>query len=748
MHFSRTLKKATYEPWKSDYIDYAKLKHLLREDAPDDDQQDWTDDDESKFVEELVNVQLEKVDSFQEKTYKSLEERLSGCENRLEEFRSTGKDGQTPESEKKEEKPLKDDKLSEVLKELDSISKDINGLEKYSRINFTGFLKAAKKHDRRRGMNYKVRPLLQVRLAALPFNSEDFSPLLYRLSAMYAFARERIEEDSKRPPSLKSETRNGGDGYISHKFWIHPENLLEVKTSILRRLPVLVYNPQGSKIVEGGNFDPTMTSLYFDNPQFTLYDAKVDKNTNASSLRLRWSGKLDDKPEILLEKKTIDENGKIEEIRFAIKEKYIESFIAGDYKMEKTVEKLRERDGNDQNGASELKSSVEEIQSFIRDNGLQPVLRANYSRTAFQIPGDNRVRVSIDTDLALIREDALDRDRPCRDPDQWHRGDIDRLGLRYPFPEIRQGEISRFPYALLEVKVKEGNSKKSNDWINDLMSSHLLKEEPRFSKFVHGISLLFEDYVNSFPFWLKDLETDIRKDPETAFQEEQDKKARQAEDDAVVGSFMGSKSASSFQRAIGSPAGKQPSKLGSQPSAPPPAPEDDEELPDPEPQAGVFSGLLSLSSLSNSKYARAHRNEPVELPPGVRHPGTLIKDMNPVKVEPKVWLANQRTFIKWQHISVLLATLSLGLYNAAGTDNSVARGLAVVYTIIAVFAGGWGWWVYEVRSQMIKDRSGKDFDNVVGPIVVCVGLVVALLLNFGFKVRTTIVQFSCCEWGS
>ncbi len=330
MHFNRTLKNATYEPWKSNYIDYAKLKRLLREDGPDDDQQDWTEDDESKFVEELVNVQLEKVNSFQERTYKSLEERLLACEGRLEEFKATSKNGEPIENGEQEERPQNDDKLSEVLKELDSISKDINELDKYSRINFTGFLKAAKKHDRRRGTNYKVRPLLQVRLAALPFNSEDFSPLLYRLSAMYSFARQKIEEDSKRPQSLKSETRNGGDGYVSHKFWIHPENLLEVKTYILRRLPVLVYNPQGSKIVERDQSDPTMTSLYFDNPQFTLYDGKVEKNTDASSLRLRWSGQLDDKPEISLEKKTIDENGKIEEIRFPIKEKYIQSFIAGD----------------------------------------------------------------------------------------------------------------------------------------------------------------------------------------------------------------------------------------------------------------------------------------------------------------------------------------------------------------------------------------------------------------------------------
>ena len=63
----------------------------------------------------------------------------------------------------------------------DSITKQINELEKYSRINYTGFLKAAKKHDRRRGSQYRVRPLLQVRLAALPFNVENYSPLLHRL---------------------------------------------------------------------------------------------------------------------------------------------------------------------------------------------------------------------------------------------------------------------------------------------------------------------------------------------------------------------------------------------------------------------------------------------------------------------------------------------------------------------------------------------------------------------------------------
>ena len=84
--------------------------------------------------------------------------------------------------------------LKNTLKELDDITFYINQLQKFSRINFTGFLKAAKKHDRRtRGTEEKgkkkangegggpvVRPLLQVRLSALEFNKEVYSPMLYR----------------------------------------------------------------------------------------------------------------------------------------------------------------------------------------------------------------------------------------------------------------------------------------------------------------------------------------------------------------------------------------------------------------------------------------------------------------------------------------------------------------------------------------------------------------------------------------
>ncbi|TPX24865.1 Phosphate metabolism transcription protein [Coccidioides immitis] len=754
MRFGKTLKSSIYAPWKDHYIDYHKLKRLLREHEPKSDGADtqWTEDDEENFVQELVNIQLDKVNAFQVETYKQLRDRTSECEATLEPLTL---DADVSHIEEQQRETI----AREALEKLDGIIKELSELEKFSRINFTGFLKAAKKHDRRRGARYRVRPLLQVRLSQLPFNSEDYSPLLYRLSAMYSYVRQILDFSPGHVRDMPTvDAHLGHDVYTSHKFWVHVDNIMEVKTYILRRLPVLLYNPNTSKELDLGQGDPTITSLYFDNPRFDLYTKKIQRSTGAGSLRLRWTGKLQDKPEMFLEKKVMGESGSSREVRISLKQKHIQSFLEGNYKMEKIINRMQRQENVNQDRINALKSDIEEIQSFIQQNQLQPMVRANYTRTAFQIPGDDRVRISLDTDLALIREDSLNLEQPCRNPDDWHRHDIDDNGLEFPFSDIKEGEISRFPHALLEIKVRGDNQRRaSREWIADLMSSHLLKEAPRFSKFVHGIAQLFEDQVNSFPFWLSDLDTDIRRDPEIAFQEEQEKIARRAEDQMAVGSFLGSKTPVA-QPVMGSPIGRVISEESSEHARPrslqriepQPIPdavavqEEGEEGESVEQQRQPQSEQLPAQPSSRayglrsklSRYARAHRQRTAPLPPGVYAPGTWIKDSGPVRVEAKVWLANQRTFIKWQHISILLAALSLGLYNAAGPSNSIARILAVVYTCFAIFACGWGWGMYIWRSKLIRQRSGRDFDNIAGPLIVCLGLAVALVLNFWFKYAT------------
>ncbi|KAF2280408.1 SPX-domain-containing protein [Westerdykella ornata] len=785
MRFGTTLRKNIYPPWREHYVDYDRLKRLLKESdtgSIDSESETWTADDESAFVDELMNTQLHKVHKFQTDMSQQLRDRTSACEKKLEplalgpkekEIETEGEDAGAKGKEREGVSPEEREKiLKETLEELDNITKEVKELEKFSRLNYTAFFKATKKHDRKRGQAYRLRPFLETRLAAHPINSEDYSPLVIRLSAMYSFVRQSLEGKPKEALSF-AESTSGGEGFTSHKFWVHPDNILEVKTVILRRLPVLVYNPQSSKIADGAQRDPTITSIYFDNPNFSLYTAKVNNTPKAGSLRLRWYGQLAEKPEIFFEKKVMKEGDTSEEQRFPIKDKYIEPFIQGEYKMEKSIAKMERQEKSEQE-VDQLRKAAGDIQTFIKENDLQPVLRANYTRTAFQIPGDDRVRISLDTNLAFIREDALDHDRPCRDPEDWHRRDIDRAQMEYPFNAIRKGEINRFPFAVLEIKTK---GMKRYEWVDDLMNSHLVKETRRFSKFVHGVAMLFEDYVNTFPFWLGDVDTDIRREPQQAFEEEQERKKREAETEFAVGSLFGARASPSYQPKAQSPVGSPEATYGKSfpktltPARPSPlnresndsaqggaggeAIDSDEEgvhgtrIEEASGGPSIFSrtGPAALASLfpsfasSNSRYARKQKQKAKDagrrdstLPPGIRPPGTWIKDQGPVRVEAKVWLANQRTFIKWQHVSVLLASLSLGLYNAAGEHNDVARALAVVYTCFALFALCWGYWLYMWRNELIRKRSGKDFDRVAGPLVVCGGLVVALCLNFGFKV--------------
>ena len=187
MRFGETLRSSIYEPWRSQYIDYSKLKQLLRDDGSTKgsdsahaDDHAWTEEDEGAFVDELVNVQLEKVNAFHDETYKSLRDRTSRCESEAQKIAASEKNEVNNDTQSGAADDEEQITLPKLLEKLDGITKEINELEKYSRINYTGFLKAAKKHDRRRGSQYRVRPLLQVRLAALPFNSEDYSPLLYQ----------------------------------------------------------------------------------------------------------------------------------------------------------------------------------------------------------------------------------------------------------------------------------------------------------------------------------------------------------------------------------------------------------------------------------------------------------------------------------------------------------------------------------------------------------------------------------------
>ncbi|PSR82251.1 VTC domain-domain-containing protein [Coniella lustricola] len=780
MRFGKTLSSSEYDAWKDHYLDYAKLKSMLREDDYGMEDGSWTDDDETRFSDEIFNVQLGKVTSFHEAKFQELRERTDAAFEKLKELPTTtaasDKDvekeeqGQGQEQEQQHQQKGKDvvsrsdattKALKELEKELDMITNELNELKRYSNLNYTGFLKIVKKHDRKRGLRYKMRPMIMKSLSDRPFNSEQiYAPMIHRLSLAYFTVKQQLEEGisdellAELEDSNELQETKNGEKYSAYKFWIHPDNLLEVKTFIMRRLPNLVYSDSSAKEVDGSE-DPSLTSLYFDNSKFDLYNNKLKRDADASSLRLRWYGSLAASPQLYLEQKIVHANGGSEENKFTIKAKYIKQFIDGQYHMEKSIAKM-ERQGQSADEVAKFKSTVDSIQEFIKERKLEPVIRANYKRTAFQKPSDDRIRISIDTDLAFVREDTLDARRPCRDPNEWHRLDIDKRNISYPFSEINQSEVSRFPYALLEIKLKEDPNRKRSEWVEDLMTSHLVYPAQRFSKFAHGISVLFDDYVNTLPFWLSDLDKDIHREPQAAFEEEEQKKARRAADEEVVGSLLGAK-VGSFVPSKSSPVSKsylaervaKDSAAAGGSSSPTAgrAPQGQNDGSSTNQQNGGAHnqqqqqrsyGTIVPSFSILTRYARLQqRRESRVLPEGVVEPDTWIKNQGPLKIEPKVWLANERTFMKWQHISVLLGGLAVALYTAAGGGTDLLPlAMGIVYLAIAAFAGLWGYLMHTKRRGMIIERSGRDFDDLTGPFVVSAALVVALVINFVLQYRS------------
>ncbi|KAH6874542.1 VTC domain-containing protein [Thelonectria olida] len=644
----------------------------IKEATPVNDRSRRTENDENRFCDEIFNTQLEKVAQFQEQRVNTLKQRIDSAFDKLKELAAKGE--------------ISACRLCALETELEEITNEILELKKYSNINYTGFLKIVKKHDRKRGDRYKLRPMMQLSLAQRPFNSEQgYSPLLNKA---------QLEGSSDLFPPFDLETQGGmyhGERYTAHKFWVHPDNLLEVKTDILRHLPALIYSKKGSKEL-GGNDSPAITSLYLDNSEFELYSEKVNRQSEASSLCLRWYGQLSSRPEIFVEQKTVDAKGGSQELKFSIKAKYVKTFLDGDYNMDKAIQKMRRQSFTVEQREA-FKMTVTAIQDFVQQKGLSPVLRANYFRSAFQKPADDRIRISIDSNVTFIREDTLDQARPSRDPHEWRRLDIDDREISYPFKEVNQSEVNRLPYALLEIKLKEDGHRKPPSWVEDLMSSHLVHPTPRFSKFVHGVASLFEDNVNNLP-------SPVAK----SFLSE-----RMSMDSMAQSLYMRASKLAHSEEAGEASSGQL------------------------EEQQRAYGTLSSvIPGFSQSKYSKAKRASQA-LPEGVVTPTEWIKNASELKVEPKVWLANERTFLKWQHICILQGGLAVGLYTAAGKD-VIAKIMGIVYVLIAIFAGVWGYAMLRVRRVMILERSGKDLDNMVGPIIISISLMVALILNFIFQV--------------
>ena len=349
---------------------------------------------------------------------------------------------------------------------------------------------------------WHLKPVFDTRLKAKPFYKENYDASVVKLSKLYDLVRTRGN-----PVKGDSAAGGGQASFVRHttKYWIHPDNVTEVKLIILKHLPVLVFNANK----EFDQQDSAITSIYYDNPErWDLYEGRLKKTEGAEAIRLRWYGGMKSET-IFVERKTHREDWtgeKSVKARFALKEKNVNAYMRGDLLPAAIFEKARKEGKKSAKAIAEDERLAAEVQWSILKKGYKPVCRSFYNRTAFQLPADARVRISLDTELTMVREDNMDGAQ--RSGDNWRRMDI---GIDWPFSQIPPADVVKFPYAVLEVKLQTQLGQEPPEWVRQLISSHLVEAVPKFSKFIHGVACMFPDRIDLLPFWMPQMDVDIRK---------------------------------------------------------------------------------------------------------------------------------------------------------------------------------------------------------------------------------------------
>jgi len=205
-------------------------------------------------------------------------------------------------------------------------------LEKYVNLNFMGFHKILKKHDRR--LPNPCKAFYVGRLYEQSWVRGDFSDVFVKISQLYSTLRgddDSPAEENSRQDFVRS----------TRKYWVHMEDISHVKYIVLQHLPVLL-----QKSMAAGTTDSQLVnSVYIDNYAMELYHGRLDKTPGAIALRFRWYG-TGTPDTVFVERKTHREKWAQEisvKERFVVQEKSVLPLLHGRFDIDGEAERMRSK---------------------------------------------------------------------------------------------------------------------------------------------------------------------------------------------------------------------------------------------------------------------------------------------------------------------------------------------------------------------------------------------------------------------
>lgn len=422
----------------------------------------------------------------------------------------------------------------------------------------------------------------------------------------------------------------------STKYWVHPNDIIPVLITIGKNLPLYCF---------GNATEPAtcISSIYFDNFQRECYQARLLKTNGARILRLRTYN--DDKSKVFVERKvhyekwTGDTSSKD---RFALKNEDVLPFLKG-----QRVELKKAQD-------YEL---FNELQEMIQTMKLHPVLRINYNRLAFQTLDHDHIRISIDLNMKFYREHTSHL--------EWYTEQS----------KFTNRDIIDFPYAVVEIKLRDPFVTNRPKFIVEMEESSLLHKQNFFSKYLHAAYCysLQEGTSKALripPWWSLMKFTS----PQFPFPESHE----------VVTNPL-----------------RTPSQTGGAKVSP---------SPDPVPISASATAAVSSTPWFLRVLGYGNSSSPTN---------------KVVKVEPKVFFSNERTFLSWFNSALFTGSVGIALTQAQG--GRLAGGLLLFAGLIII---GYSILTYLQRTFSLVERKPTGYHDLYGPIILSVIIIAVFVLSF------------------
>lgn len=683
LQFGKYLEDKKRPEWADKYVDYKSLKDLIKAAVKQLEEagpqaysprttsltvqraMDGRDNAEETFFK-LLEAEVDKIGSFTASTVNALRERLF----RLE--------AQAKVASTSTEKDV-------LLEEAQRVGDEFLQLEKYTNLNYMAFHKILKKHDK----NLPHTPCRQFYISHLhnqPWIQGNYSDLLLALSHVYS----ELRGDVVVVDSTAVEEDDGKD--VHHtivKYWINMGDVSAIKHHILQHLPVYQFSES-----EYSGDSQLVNSVYLDNSSLEMYHSRLDEKPSSVAVSISWFGPQEPS-EVHVERKSQqglhilkgDHDTKDE---FILPEGLVVKFLEGEVRAEDVQKYWREK-GLAMEDITSMMELFKEVEKMIDSKQLKPMVRTQYMQTYFQIPFDPTVRIKLDTNICMIKENP-EEGPSCTIAGRWYRD---------PSIPIHRTEITRFPHAVLELKLALANGETTPEWVQELVDSGMLTEIDKFSKHIHGTATLFSDMVQALPYWV--------------------------DDESVRASMLSSAPEQSVEVA--------------------PTARDQFTSKEPKPRKGqtaedeLREPLLRRESTRDYDVGRRRRQTEKKKsfldwwfakPPMATRP--KIPGVVEEKSEPKTFFANERTFLSWLHMSLTMGSIAAAMVGFETSSSSrqltETNLIAAVLLPVAILMSGYALLVFHWRSQAIRHKTELYYDDRRGPLALTVIVVSALSAIF------------------